>query len=152
MDCIAVDGAALVQGRLAESAKRAEKVDFIVLDGAWESAPIAAVVTHIRGSGTWAKTPIVLLTTARVDASLGDVLLRNAVKQVGKPIRFSDLYECLAGALAPPTGASEHRQLPKAAAAALRPSSTRGPARRSSSSTTTRSTSSLPSRSSSSGV
>jgi signal transduction histidine kinase/DNA-binding response OmpR family regulator len=112
MEYVIVDRGLLAMERLEEAANANKPFDVVVAGTDLKDTHVAALIKSIRGKHDLKTLPIVLLTTLKADLALDDVE-REGVTQVHKPIRFSELYNCLTRSLL--------ERMPQSAIARLRP-------------------------------
>jgi signal transduction histidine kinase/CheY-like chemotaxis protein len=88
--------AAIMLDRLTTARGGANPFDVIVIGMDVHDMSASDIVKRVRRHPTVGPLPVILLTTLRSDISLTDIE-RELVTQLQKPIRFSELYNCLAG-------------------------------------------------------
>jgi signal transduction histidine kinase/CheY-like chemotaxis protein len=89
------DRATAILDRLAAAAVRNKPVDVLVMGTDLKDSNISEIIKSIRAKHPLRNLPIVLLTTLAAGANLSEPE-REEVTQLHKPIRFSELYNCLA--------------------------------------------------------
>jgi CheY-like chemotaxis protein len=77
---------------------RAKPFDVMVIGMDVRDISVSDLIKRVRNHPSLKKLPIILLTTLRSDISLSEIE-REFVTHLQKPIRFSELYNCLAGSL-----------------------------------------------------
>jgi signal transduction histidine kinase/CheY-like chemotaxis protein len=82
--------------RLTAAQRGAKPFDVVVIGMDVHDMSASDLVKRVRRHPTVGPLPVILLTTLRSDISLTDIE-REFVTQLQKPIRFSELYNCLAG-------------------------------------------------------
>jgi CheY-like chemotaxis protein/HPt (histidine-containing phosphotransfer) domain-containing protein len=90
------DAGATMLDRLAAATRGASPFDVVVIGIDVHDISVSDLVKRVRSHPTFGQLPVILLTTLRSDISLTDIE-RQFVTQLQKPIRFSELYNCLAG-------------------------------------------------------
>jgi CheY-like chemotaxis protein len=90
------DRGATMLDRLTAARREASPFDVVVIGMDVHDISISDLVKRVRSHSTFGQLPVILLTTLRSDISLTDIE-RQFVTQLQKPIRFSELYNCLAG-------------------------------------------------------
>ncbi len=93
-----VEAGATALERLTAATSGAAPFDVVVVGIDVRDISVSDLVKSVRSGPNSNKVPIIVLTTLRSDLSLSDVE-RQFVTQLQKPIRFSELYNCLAGSL-----------------------------------------------------
>ncbi len=91
-----VERGSMVLERVSAAAGQGKSFDVIVIGSDLRDISVSALIRSVRSKPSSSKLPIILLTTLRAEISLSDVE-RELVTQLQKPIRFSELYNCLAG-------------------------------------------------------
>jgi CheY-like chemotaxis protein len=92
---VAEQGATLLD-RLTAARGGPSPFDVVVIGMDVQGMSASDLIKRVRSHPTVGQLPVILLTTLRSDVSLTDIE-REFVTQLQKPIRFSELYNCLAG-------------------------------------------------------
>jgi CheY-like chemotaxis protein len=92
----AANAGATMLDRLTAAHGGPSPFDVVVIGMDVQDISVSDLVKRVRSHPTSAQLPVILLTTFRSDVSLTEGE-RKFVTQLQKPIRFSELYNCLAG-------------------------------------------------------
>jgi signal transduction histidine kinase/DNA-binding response OmpR family regulator len=93
MDHVVVSDGFLVMAHLQQGLRENKKFDALVIGSDQAGGSVPELVKAVRADPFFRSLPIVLLATLR-GASMGSAE-REAVAKLQKPIRFSELYNCL---------------------------------------------------------
>jgi CheY-like chemotaxis protein/HPt (histidine-containing phosphotransfer) domain-containing protein len=96
MECTVCDTGSQTVERLKSAVREGRPFDAAVIGASVQGLPVDALIQGIRNDPDLERLPLILLTSLRAGTPLSEVE-REFVTQLHKPVRFSELYNCLAG-------------------------------------------------------
>jgi CheY-like chemotaxis protein len=93
-----VDRGSVVLERLRRAQEAKQAFDVLVVGTDLNDVKVPDLIKTIRAEPGFRALPIILLSKVRADSGLSEVE-RDGVMQLQKPIRFSELYNCLANSM-----------------------------------------------------